>query len=533
MNAETPVTSAPPWIRGRISGWVFATDHKRVGALWLAVGGLGLLVGGLLALLTALQTARADGGLLGEGTYASVATMQGTLLTYGGLLPLALGLVVIVVPLQLGARGLALSGLATAGLWLGISGLVAITLSAFAPGDAPRSWWTTYPPLALDQVRPGETVRLMGFVLVALATFLTAIAVVATLRGARAPGLTDARLPLFTRAAGAFAAAQLLVAPLALIACLLLLLAREQPGSFAWYVTDEGELLQGYGWVFDQTLVTLSLVVALGVAAEIVATFARAPLRSRRVVSAGIVATTVALVVVPSADVVDDRAWAAALALFAVVPVALVAAVLLPVGLGALRREGRTTPLAFAVLALALTLLGALAALLFLVRHDDLGGTAFGTARLGALYVATLAALLGGVVYWWPKLSGRTLDARLTNLSAVVLAGAAVVAVVGFAIAGWNDQLARTGTTTDDAAGGALLASLGVLGVLAGVALFGLAGLRARTGRRVGHDPWRGDTLEWYTTSPPPPGNFTSLPPVESERPLADLRSSLEEQGAL
>jgi cytochrome c oxidase subunit 1 len=66
-----------------------------------------------------------------------------------------------------------------------------------------------------------------------------------------------------------------------------------------------------------------------------------------------------------------------------------------------------------------------------------------------------------------------------------------------------------------------------------GILLFALAKLRARGGRRVGNDPWRADTLEWYTTSPPPPHNFDSLPPVTSERPLDDLRRRLKELNAL
>ncbi len=533
MNVDTSAApTSPSWLRGRFSRWIFATDHRRVGTMWLSVGGFGIALSVVLALVVALQTARADTTLIGEGTYASVVTMQATLLTYGGLLPLALGLAVALVPLQIGARGLALPQLATGGLWLGVSGVAAIVLSSFASGDAPRSWWTTYPPLVLDPARPGESIRLMGLLLVGLGALLTAIALVVTLRASRAPGMTKARLPLFTQSVGIFAVALLVLAPLSLLGSFMLLLARENPGSFDWYITDDGGLLRGYGWVFGQALVAVTIVPALGIAAELVATFHRGPLSSRHLVTLALVATAVLVAIVPSADLVDGRTWAAILGLLAAVPAAGIALVLLPAGLGALR-AGPTTPLPFALGSLILVLLGALASLVLVVRRDDLGGTTFATARLDLFWTAALLAVLGGVVYWWPKLFGRMLDARLTNLSAVVLLGSAVLLAVGHAAAGWSDQASRTGVTVEDAGTASLIASIGVAGVVAGLALFGLAKLGSRRGRRVGNDPWDGDTLEWYAASPPVPGNFESLPPVESERPLDDLRRSLREQGAL
>jgi cytochrome c oxidase subunit 1 len=534
VNADTSAApSTPQWLRGRFAGWIFATDHKRVGALWLAVGGLSIAIAGVIAVVLALQTAREGADLIGDGTYASLATMQGTLLTYGGVLPLALGLAVLVVPLQIGARGLALSGLAASGLWFGIVGLVTVVLSAFAPGDAPRSWWTTHPPLALDAARPGETIRLMGLLLVALAVLCTALALLATLRAPRADGMTDARLPLFTRAVAAFSAAQLLVAPVALLGTLLLLLAREQPGSFDWYVTDDGELLRGYGWVFDQTVAVLAIVIALGVAAEIVATFSRAPLGSRRLVHVCLLTATAALVLVPSSELVGGRLWAALLALVAAVPIVLAAVLLLPVAFRAVRAGGHGTPVPFALGALALVVLGALASVVFALDHDGLRGTTFDTARLTAFWGATFVALLGGVTYWSPKLTGRLLDARLTSLSAAMVTLSTLLAAIGFALAGLEEQPSRTGQTLADGATGALLAGIGVIGVAVGILVFGLAQLKGRSGRRVGNDPWHGDTLEWYTTSPPPPHNFTSLPPVTSERPVNDLRSALRDVGAL
>ncbi len=534
MNAETSAAqTGPHWREGRVSSWIFATDHKRIGMLWLALGGLGIFLGGILALISALQTARPDADLIGQGTYASVVTMQGTLLTYGGILPLALGLAVVIVPLQLGARGLALPGLSAFALWLGWAGVAAVVLSSFSKGDAPRSSWATTPSVALDPSRPGETARLMGLFLIALATLLTAVALVATFRGPRAPGMSNDRLPLFAQSAGIFATALLVLASISLLGTGLLLLDRKHSGSFDWYIDGGANLVDGYEWVFSQAIVAIVIVPALGIAAEIVATFHRGLLAHRRLVTLALVAAAVLIALVPSIDTVAGNRLASALALLAFLPIAAAAGMLLFVGIGTARTGGPGIPLPFAVGSLVLLIGAALAGLALVVAHGDLSGTTFESARLDLIWSAVLLALLGGAVYWWPKLNGRMLDGRLTNLSAFVIAGSSLLLALGRAIAGWNDQPNLAGVTIDGAGTGSLLGTLGVFGIAGGILLFGLAKLRGRSGRRVGNDPWRADTLEWYTTSPPPPHNFDSLPPVTSARPLDDLRTRLNELNAL
>jgi heme/copper-type cytochrome/quinol oxidase subunit 1 len=142
----------------------------------------------------------------------------------------------------------------------------------------------------------------------------------------------------------------------------------------------------------------------------------------------------------------------------------------------------------------------------------------------GTLGGAAFLGLVAGVFYWFPKLTGSKFDPRFARPVAGLLVIGTLCITVGSAIAGegnletWSSA-AKTGLT---------LALAGyLLTFLAGAQLIVGAVISARYGTRVGNDPWRADTLEWYAASPPPPHNFDHVPTVSSDRPLHDIRERL------
>ncbi|MFN8222930.1 MAG: cbb3-type cytochrome c oxidase subunit I [Gaiellales bacterium] len=513
-----------PWLRGRFAAWVFATDHKRIGILWLAIAAVSALVGGLLSVFTSIQTATVDSGFVGQGAYASALTMEETLFQYFTLVPLVVGLAVYVVPLMVGARRIAFEGVTAFAFWLAAFGALAVLVAPFGSGDPPRSYWTTVPKLALDPSRGAEDARLLGLVLLSAAVFLTAISLLQTIRARATDGMTWDRLPIFAQGVALFSAVGLLAAPLQILGHGLLLLERAFPGSFDWYIEDGG-LVRGYGFVFGQALVMVALVPAVAAAAEVVAAFSHGPF-PRRPATLGLIAATILLAIVPSADDVAAKRWAATLALLGAAALGLVALATLAAALRG--RDLASAPVPFALAGLLLVLAAVVLSVWLVARHDDVANTTLAEGRGEALWIGATLSLVAGLAYWWPKLFGRLLDQRLLAPAFVSAVGGGLLFVAARAVGGEQDQLRRAGVAIDGAGAAGFVAMLGVIGLLGGLGLFALAALKSVNGRRAGNDPWTADTLEWLTSSPPPVLNFGQLPEVTTARPLHDLRGSLE-----
>jgi cytochrome c oxidase subunit 1 len=196
------------------------------------------------------------------------------------------------------------------------------------------------------------------------------------------------------------------------------------------------------------------------------------------------------------------------------------------------------TPMWFAVGFLSIFTIGGLSGIYLAAFPVDwqLHDTYFVVAHFHyVLFGGSLFAIFGGLVYWWPKMFGRMLDERLGKTTFALL-------FIGFNLAFFPQHLLgllgmprRIYTYSEGGLWEAynMASTIGSFVMGVGVLVFATAVLRSRRGRRAGNDPWLADTLEWYTTSPPPPHNFDTVPYVTSARPLRDVRRSLAEQGAL
>ncbi len=534
---------AADWHRGRVASWLVSVDHKRIGALYLGWAGVFFVIAGVLTLLMRLQMTRPDASILGSGTYRGVLTMHGTLLVFFVLLPVVTGLATYLVPLMIGARWIAMPGAAATALWLFVFGGAAVTLSAFADGGASQAGWTGFPPLAIAQSGNGVGLWLMGLLLLAISLVLSALNLIATIRSLRVDGMDWSRTPMFTWSVYVWSWLTLVLVPVAAVGLLLVLLEREFSGSFDFFLdgdTVDPKLI----WLFGQSFAYAALVPVFGILAEIVSVFAGRAIANARLFAQSLIAVgglTILLVLYHGYSTGIGKKPSVVLLLLAIVATipSVVAIGLIKSALWRARGSLRwTAPLLFAGGAIVLFGIGLLSALVlvFVGNSRGLRGTAFGVAHAHYLLWGTaLLALLGGVTYWWPKIFGRLLGERLTRWSAVLLfVGFNCTFFVQFLL-GDQGQPRGASSFSDHGSTSAynMISTIGAVVTALGVLFFLLAVLRAHNGTRAGNDPWRADTLEWYTTSPPPSHNFDSVPDVTSSRPLADLRDALRTRNAL
>lgn len=534
---------AVSWHRGRVASWLVSVDHKRIGAMYLGGAGFFFVIAGVLTLLMRLQMTRPNASVLGNGTYQGVLTMHGTLLVFFVLVPVVTGIATHVVPLMIGATRVAMPGIAAAGLWLFFFAGGTVVLSAFAKGGSSHAGWAGYPPLSLTQKGNGVDLWLVGLLLLAISIVASSVNLVVTIRSLRADGMSWASTPIFAWAVYVWAWSTIVLVPLTAVGLTLLLLKRQFSGSFDFFLdgdTVDAKLI----WLFGQSYAYVALVPVIGVLAELVAVFSGRAIANAKVLGQALVGVgglTILLVLYHAYSVGLGRKPSILLLLIAIVtaaPTVVALGLVATTVRGALADVRWVPPLLFAVGAIGLFAIGLLSAIVLAVVGNDRGlrGTAFGVAHAHYLLWGTaLLALLGGLTYWWPKIFGRLLSTGLTAAAASLLfVGLNVTFFVQFLL---GDQGQARGASAFSAHGSTaaynMISTLGTFTTGLGALLFLVAVAKAHNGRRAGNDPWRGDTLEWYTTSPPPEHNFDSLPPITSSRPLHDLRQTLRGRNAL
>ncbi len=521
--------------------WLTTTDHKRLGIMYLVASWVFFMVGGVEALMMRLQLAQADNTLVSPQTYNALVTLHGTTMVFLFLMPMIAGFGNYLVPLMIGARDMAFPRLNALSFWLFIAGGAVFCGSIlFSP---PECGWTCYAPLSEKAYSPTGGVDSWIFMihLLGVGSFVGALNFFVTIANMRAPGMGWGRLPLFCWAM--LTQSILLIISLPVIAAAVTLLLTDRHfGTHFYDATNGGSpiLWQHLFWFFGHPEVYILVIPGFGVISEVLPVFARKPIFGYKAIAAA----TVGIALIGSL-VWAHHMFTVPLPYFVLVFFTLATyLVAIPTGVKIFNWiftlwRGTiefTTPMYFAAGFLGTFLLGGVTGIFLATFPVDwqLQDTYFVVAHFHYTIVGgAVLAFFAAIYFWFPKITGRMLSERMGKASFwLVLVGFWVTFLIQHA-AGLSGMPRRVYEYADvnHLQTYNLISTIGSFILAAGVLLTAYNVVRSlKKGAIAGPDPWKANTLEWFTTSPPPANNFDTVPRVRSVEPMKDIRRQIERQ---
>ncbi|HXX27761.1 MAG TPA: cytochrome c oxidase subunit I [Terriglobales bacterium] len=520
-----------------IRSWLLATDHKRIALLYLVTITLFFFLGGFFALLIRLELLTPAGDLVLADTYNKLFTMHGQVMIFFFLIPsIPAVLGNFLVPMMVGARDLAFPRINLLSWYLLVAAGMLMLHCIFTGGV--DSGWTFYTPFSTafsntKVIEAGLAIFIAGF-----SSILTGLNFVVTIHRMRAPGLTWSRLPLFIWAHYATSIIQLLGTPVLAITLLLVVFERAfHLGIFDPTRGGDPLLFQHLFWFYSHPAVYIMILPAMGVVAEIIPCFSR-----KRIFGYSAVAMSSIAIAVFGFLVWAHHMFVAGISLYSAMIFSILSyLVAVPSAIKvfnwtATMYKGSIhfdTPMLYAMGFIGLFTVGGLTGLFLAALGIDVHvtDTYFVIAHFHYIMVGgAVMGYLGGLHFWWPKISGRLYPEWLGKFAALtVFLGfnltffpQFILGYLGMPRRYWQYPPEFQVLNVLSTAGSTILAVGYVLPMI--YFLWSM-----RYGKIADANPWGAAGLEWKTSSPPPTENFEEIPEVTWEAYNYDEIPSPEE----
>jgi len=506
--------------------WVFATNHKDIGTMYLIFSFCMLLEGGTLALL--LRTELFEPGIqfFQPELFNQFTTMHGLIMIFGAIMPAFVGFANWMIPLQIGASDMAFARMNNFSFWLLPVGAILLTTSFFVPGGANASGWTMYAPLSL-QMGPGMDFAIFAVHILGASSIMGAINIIVTILNMRAPGMSLMKMPLFCWSWLVTAYLLLAVMPV-LAAAVTMLLTDRHFGTHFFNAAGGGDpvLFQHVFWFFGHPEVYIMILPAFGMVSQIVPTFARKRLFGYASMVYAICAIAILSFLVWAHHMFTTGMPVTA-QLFFMYGTMLIS---IPTGVkvfnwtatmwrGAMTFE---TPMLFAIGFIFVFTIGGFTGLVLAVAPIDIQvqDTYYVVAHFHYVLVAgSLFALFGATYYWLPKWCGHMYDERLGKWHfwmTMISFNITFFPMHFLGLAGMPRRYADYAAQFTDFH---QIATIGAFWFGLSQLLFAYVVIKAyrSKGATVAANPWEGaEGLEWTVPSPAPYHTFTTPPAFET-----------------
>lgn len=528
-----------------VKGWLLTVDHKKIAILYLISITLFFFIGGIAASMVRLNLLSPAGNLLRAETYNKMFTLHGVIMVFFFLVPSIPAVHGnFLMPMMLGAKDLAFPKINLLSWYLyiigGLLSLVALVLGGVDTG------WTFYAPYSSIYANGYVVTTAIGVFIAGFSSILTGLNFIITVHKMRAPGMTWFRMPLFVWAMYATSLIQVLGTPV--LAITLLLLAVERifgVGIFSPQLGGDPVLFQHLFWFYSHPAVYIMILPGMAVISEIITCFSRKPIFGYRFVAFSSIAIAVLSFLLWGHHmfVAGQSTYASLMFSLLSFSVAIPSAVKVfnwtsTLYKGSIRLQ---TPMLYALGFIGLFTIGGLTGMYLATLATDvhLSDTYFVIAHFHYIMVgAAVMAYLGGIHFWWPKMTGRMYPEGWGRTAAIVLFVGFNLTFFPQFIVGYHGMPRRYHAYAPEymflnimSTAGASIMALGYL--MPFTYLF----WSLKYGAKAPDNPWRATGLEWQTPSPPPTLNFDRIPVVTmgpyaysaEDDEILDAQAELEE----